>query len=254
MSYFLGILYTSQTYKEALILSTFQLALNEIINSGVPPNPAMSRIIFDYSNYHAIMVLMSGFQFLMFSFLSFKFWTKFKNPSNTGWTFEKISYFYFLFISIIMAAFMLLLVVANTSNTLDPQNGLSLTYEKTSPDKADDLHLTFDNWIESSDTSIPSTIKSEIENRVNFHTNKAFKSFALLILFILFSIKTWKNIIKRSKTINASLRFIHWNLRDKVSLAIGNVSLALTLLLLIMVIANIQGAFAPLTAFLVGFL
>jgi len=73
-------------------LSAFQLALKEIINSGVPPNPAMSRIIFDYSNYHAVMVLMSGFLFLIFSFLSFKFWTKFKNPSSTRWTFEKKSY------------------------------------------------------------------------------------------------------------------------------------------------------------------
>jgi len=44
-----------------------------------------------------------------------------------------------------MALFMVLLVAANTSNTLDPQNGLSLTYEQTSPNVAadsDDLHQT----------------------------------------------------------------------------------------------------------------
>jgi hypothetical protein len=238
-------------------LNTFQLALEEIINSGVPPNPAMSRIIFDYSNYHAVMVLMSGFLFLMFSFLSFKFWTKFKNQSSTRWTFEKKSYLYFLFISIIMALFMLLLVVANTSNTLNPQNGLSLTYDQSSPNIAADsgeLHQTFNNWIESSDSSIPEAIMSEIIKRVTFHTAKAFKCLALLIILMLFTIKTWKKIINRSRTINASLRIMNWNLSDKVSFAIGNASIALSLLLLIMVIANIQGAFAPLTAFLVGFL
>lgn len=156
-----------------------------------------------------------------------------------------------------MALFMLLLVVANTTNTLDPQNGLSLTYEQTRPDvsaDSDALHQTFNRWIESSDSNIPPSIVSEINRRVTFHTSKAYKCLALLTLLMLLSIKTWKKIINRSKTINASLRFIHWNLRDKVSLAIGNVSLALTLLLLIMVVANIQGAFAPLTAFLVGFL
>lgn len=235
-------------------MSTFQLALKEIINSGVPPNPAMSRIIFDYSNYHAVMVMMSGFLLLIFSFLSFKFWTKFKSPSCTRWTFEKKSYLYFLLISITMALFMVLLVAANTSNTLDPQNGLSLTYEQSSPNEADDLHLMFNNWIESSNSSIPQPINSEIENRVNFHTNKALKSFALLIVFMVLSLKTWKKILNRSKTINASLRIINWNLSDKINFAIGNTSIALSLLLLIMVVANIQGAFAPLTAFLVGFL
>lgn len=235
-------------------MSTFQLALKEIINSGVPPNPAMSRIIFDYSNYHAVMVMMSGFLLLIFSFLSFKFWTKFKSPSCTRWTFEKKSYLYFLLISITMALFMVLLVVANTSNTLDPQNGLSLTYEQSSPNETDDLHLMFNNWIESSNSSIPQPINSEIENRVNFHTNKALKSFALLIVFMVLSLKTWKKILNRSKTINASLRIINWNLSDKINFAIGNTSIALSLLLLIMVVANIQGAFAPLTAFLVGFL
>lgn len=234
-----------------------QQSLKEIMESGVSPNPAMSRIIFDYSNYHAIMVMMSGFLLLIFSFLSFKFWTKFKSPSCTRWTFEKKSYLYFLLISITMALFMVLLVVANTSNTLDPQTGLSLTYEQTSPDVSaysEEMHLTFNHWIESSDSSIPQPINSEIENRVNFHTNKALKSFALLIVFMVLSLKTWKKILIRSKTINAPLRIMNWNLSDKINFAIGNTSIALSLLLLIMVIANIQGAFAPLTAFLVGFL
>jgi hypothetical protein len=238
-------------------LYALQQSLKEIMEFGVPPNPAMSRIIFDYSNYHAIMVMMSGFLLLMFSFLSFKCWTKFKTTSSIRWTFEKKSYFYFLIISVIMALFMLLLVVANTSNTLDPQTGLSLTYEQTSPDVSaysDELNLTFNNWIESSDSSIPPTIYSEIENRVNFHTNKALKSFALLIVFMVLSLKIWKKVLNRSKTINSSLRIINWNLCDKINFAIGNASIALSLLLLIMVIANIQGAFAPLTAFLVGFL
>ena len=156
-----------------------------------------------------------------------------------------------------MALFMLLLVVANTTNTLDPQKGLSLTYNQSSLNIAtdsDELHQTFNKWIESSHSSIPPTISSEIENRVNFHTNKALKSLALLIVFIVLSLKTWKKILNRSRTINASLRIMNWNLSDKVSLAIGNASIAFSLLLLIMVVANIQGAFAPLTAFLVGFL
>lgn len=248
---------------EELVLIELQQALKEIIEFGISPSPAMSRIIFDYANYHAIMVMMSGMLFLLFGFLSYAFWVKFKKlpkRSQVKWDFEKKAYFYFLTISILVGAFMLLLVIANITNTLNPLHGLSLAYNNTSTNEAlknalntDDLHQTFGNWVKSSDSSIPTSIMAEINNRVNFHTMKAFKSFALLILFLVLCRNSWKKMIKTASDVKLGIRDSKWGIYDKINFGIGNAGIAASLLMMIVVEANIQGAFAPLTAFLVGF-
>lgn len=257
---------------EDIILIELRQALQEIIKFGVPPSQTMSRIIFDYANYHAIMVLMSGLLFLLFGFLSYKFWIKFKripNISQVKWDFEKKSYFYFLTINIIVGLFMLLLVVANTTNTINPLHGLSLAYNSTLTEEetnkeiinnlntnleSDDLHRTFSNWIKSSEGAIPAPILVEINNRVNFHTAKAFKSFALLIFFVCLSRNRWQKMIKNAKDIKLGFKDHKWGIVDFINFGVGNLAIAISLLLMIIVEANIQGAFAPLTAFLVGFL
>ena len=255
-------------------------ALKEIIELGVPPSPAMSRIIFDYANYHAIMVLMSGLLFLFFCVLSYTFWVKFKKLpkcSQLKWDFEKKSILYFLIISTFVGLFMLLLVVANTTNTINPLRGLSLAYNNTLAGeslnknsvnnldtnfnnepkidvKKDDLYQTFSNWIKSSDGTIPAPIMIEINKRVNFHTSKAFKSLALLILFVSLSINRWRKMIKKVREIKLGVNDSKWGLYDKINFGIGNAGIGISLLLMLVVQANTQGAFAPLTAFLVGFL
>ncbi len=236
-----------------------QHALKEIIEFGAPPSPAMSRIIFDYANYHAIMVMMSGLLFLLFGILSYAFWVKFRKlpkRSQEKWGFEKKSYFYFMVLNLLVGLFMLLLVVANTTNTLNPLHGLSLAYSNSEAQVAlnsDTLHQTFSSWVKSSDGAIPATIMVEIKNRVNFHTAKAFKSFALFIIFILVSINRWKKMIINARDIKSGIRDSKWGIHDTVNFIVGNLSIASALLMVIVVEANIQGAFAPLTAFLVGF-
>lgn len=236
-----------------------QHSLKEIIEFGAPPSPAMSRIIFDYANYHAIMVMISGLLFLLFVFLSYTFWVKFKKMqkrSQEKWEFEKKSYFCFMILNMLVGMFMLLLVIANTTNTLNPLHGLSLAYNNSATEEAlnnDTLHQTFSEWLKSSDGAIPASIMAEINNRVNFHTAKAFKSFALLILFVLLSRNRWKKMIGNARDIKLGIRAPKLGIQDMVNFSIGNLSVAISILMMIVVEANIQGAFAPLTAFLVGF-
>lgn len=246
-------------YMEESILIELSKALKEIIEFGAPPSPAVSRIIFDYANYHAVMVMMSGLLFLVFGILSYTFWVKFKNlpkRSQEKWGFEKKSYFYFMILNLLVGLFMLLLVVANTTNTLNPLHGLSLAYTNSEVEEAlnsGTLHQTFSNWVKSSDGAIPAPIMAEIKNRVNFHTAKAFKSFALLIILVSLSINRWRKMIKNAREVKLGIRDSKWGILDMVNFSIGNIFIASSLLMVIIVEANIQGAFAPLTAFLVGF-
>ena len=155
---------------------------------------------------------------------------------------------------------MLVLVVANTTNTLNPLHGLSLAYNHSLSNGEiykditnDGLHQTFSNWIKSGDSSIPTSIMSEIKNRVRFHTTKALISFALLISFVILSTSKWKKLIQYTRDIKLGIRDSKWGIYNTFNFCVGNAAIALSLLMMILVVANIQGAFAPLTAFLVGF-
>lgn len=253
------------------MLIEFQKALKEIIDLSVQPNATMQRIIFDYSNYHAIMVMLSGMLLILFGGLGFRFWLKLrKSPkqANIKWHFEKKANLYFMSICIFVGLFMLLLVIANTSNTINPLKGLKLAYlntqdisidtENSHVSYSDSMQLTlqqaFSGWIQAGDGVIPTPILNEMEKRVEFHSNKAFKSFILMCAFIGIAINRWKVLLKNAKSIQSGIRPAQWGVVDKFNFIVGNSSIGLALLSMIIVVANIQGAFAPLTAFLVGFL
>lgn len=240
-----------------------QKALEDIIYSGAVPNSAISKIIFDYAKYHAVLVIISGLLFLLFAILSIKFWRKMKSVrmlSQKKWNFESKTYGYFFAISIIMGLFLLLLAVANTTNTLNPLHGLSLAYNLSQSNgeiykevNTDELHLIFSNWIKSGDASIPHAIMTEIRNRVVFHATRALLSSALLIGFVALGISKWKKLIQRSKGIELGVRDLKGRMYNTLEFCIANISIAGTLLMMLVVMANIQGVLAPLTAFLVGF-
>ena len=58
----------------------------------------------------------------------------------------------------------------------------------------------------------------------------------------------WTTLIK------TKVNDIKWRFKEKTYFVFGNVTVVISLLMMVIVVANIQGAFAPLTAFLVGFL
>lgn len=240
-----------------------QKALRNILYSGAVPNPAVSKIIFDYAKYHAVLVIISGLLFLVFATLSLKFWRKMKRVrilSQKKWNFESKTYGYFFAISITMALFLLLLAVANTTNTLNPLHGLSLAYNLSSSNgeiykevNTDELHLIFSSWIKSGDASFPHAIMIEIGKRVEFHATRALLSSALLIGFVAMGISKWKKLIQSSKNINKGTRDLKGRMYYTLEFYVANIAIAGSLLMMLVAMANIQGLLAPLTAFLVGF-
>lgn len=245
-------------------MNELQKALRDIVESGAVPNLAMSRIIFDYAKYHAVLVIISGLLFLLFAFLSLKFWRKMKSVrslSQKKWRFESKAYGYFFAISIIMGLFMLLLAVANMTNTINPLHGLSLAYNLSQSNgeiykevSTDELHLIFSTWIKSGDGNIPQAIMTEIKNRVGFHATRALFSSALLAVFVALSKDRWKKLIQHARDIEIGVSDSKWRVYDTFNFCVANMAIAVSLLMMLVTMANIQGAIAPLTAFLVGFL
>lgn len=229
--------------------------LNELIKSGSQTNSVMNKIINDYARYHTIIVILCGSLVLIFALLSIIFWTRFKRIPKIGkskWKFEKKVYLSFGILSSSFALLLLLIVVANVTNALNPRHGFSLAVVPSVSKgeiQTDELHHEFSQWVKTGNTNIPPIIKNQINEVAKFHTTKAIYSGILLVIFVAVSIILWNMLIKKSKAENSK-----WRLKEIAYFIFGICTVAISLLMLVVVVANIQGALAPLTALLVGLL
>lgn len=150
-----------------------------------------------------------------------------------------------------VALLMTLIAVANASNVLNPLHGFSLfvgQYITLKGANMDKLHQTFKQWINSGNENIPSILQEQINECAKFHTTKAIVCAILLIIFVVLSIIIWTTLIKRTKVNDSK-----WRFKEKAYFVFGIATVVLSLLMLVIVVTNIQGASAPLAAFLVGF-
>lgn len=234
-------------------LNELQQAMNERVESG-SDNPALTAVIHEYANYHAVLVIVGALMVILFSWLSIRFWRTFKQTPRMGrskWSFEKKVYFSFGLLSSILALLMVLIAFANATNTFNPQHGFSLFVDSFGTSKGEphkeELRDAFIEWIRSGNANTPLIFKQPIEERIKFHTTKAMICGVLLIPLVVLSKRIWNTLINRTKAVGPK-----WKGKDYSYFIIGNVTVVFSLLLIIIVAANLQGAFAPLAAFLVG--
>ncbi len=228
---------------------SLQTTLNNLLQSGTQSNPALNSLLSDYIKYHVVFLIVGGLFTLILLTLSILFWTRYKKTPKTAiskWIFEKKTYFSFSLLTTIVGLFMALIVVANTSTVLNPQQGFSgvvgmLGISQTDEQKVQ-LHQSFNIWLQSGSTHIPALIQSKINDRLAWQLPKAIICSALLIIFIVVSVYIWGTLIRQSK-----VREMKRTLKEKMLLFSGVVSVAVCLLLMLMVIGNMQGAFAPLS-------
>ncbi|MBI1280339.1 MAG: hypothetical protein GC179_19610 [Anaerolineaceae bacterium] len=226
-----------------------QATLNNLINSGSGSNPAMNTLINDYTTYHVVFVVAGGLLVIIFVLLSLYFWTHWKRVPKTDkrkWTFEKKLYFAFGALSILVGLMIALITAANATNVVDPRHGFSLLPDSISTPIAntqkDQLYHAFNTWLQSGSDSIPSIIQNKIHERVAFHTTKALVCAVLLVLFVGFGTSIWNRLIKQS-----NLHEAKWRLRENALVFSGIAMVTLSLLMMVIVVANTQAAFGPLT-------
>lgn len=225
-----------------------QRTLSKLIQSGSRSNPAMNILLDDYTRHHAVLVVVGGFLVLIFLLLSFFFWTQFKRTPEEAahkWTFEKKTYFSLGALSIVVGLLMALIVAVNATTVLNPLPGFSALVDSLGTPKAgtqmDKLYQAFNIWLQSGSIHIPSLIQSKIDERLAWQRPKAIVSGVLLVVFVALSTRIWSTLIKKSR-----IRESKWGLKERALLVSGTVTITLSLLLMVIAVANMQGAFAPL--------
>lgn len=228
---------------------SLQTTLNKLIQSGSGSNPALNTLINDYTMYHIVFVIAGGLLVIIFVLLSIFFlwqWKKSPKTDKSKWTFEKKLYFAFVTFSILVGLAMALITAANATNAVNPRHGFSLLPDSlvtpTVGTQKYQLHMAFNMWLQSGSADIPSIIQSKIHERVVFHTAKAIVCTILLVLSVVFSKFIWNVLIKRSR-----MREAKWRLKESALVVSGVATIALSLLLMVIVVANTQAAFGPIT-------
>lgn len=223
-----------------------QTTLTALLQSGTQANPALNELLSDYAKYHMVLVIVGGLFTVAFIAMSVFCWLRYKKaPKIDGrkWTFEKKTFFSFALLATMATMLMALIVVANISNVVDTRRGfagtLSMISAPAGTPKAE-LHQSFNTWLQSGDTQIPTTVQNKINERLAWQLPKAIISTILLAVFATASVRVWSNLIKRSKDQKTSHGKKQYTL-----LALGVLTVIACLPLILMVIGNTQAAVAP---------
>lgn len=232
---------------------TLQAILRDLIQAGSQSNPAMNALINDYAQYHVVFVVAGALLAVIFGLLTLYFGVKWKRAPRTErrkWTFEKKTYFSFAGLSIGMGLMIALIVAANASNVLDPERGFSqvvdsiITPEVGTPPYT--LYQSFNTWLQSDSTAVPPVIQAKLDERTVFHTLKALVCSILLVGFLVLNSNIWRGLISHFRIQGAG-----WRLKEVRLLLCGVSTVAVSLLLMIIVVANTQAAFASKTLTLI---
>jgi hypothetical protein len=219
---------------------------------GWRSNPAMRTLVNDYARAHVIVVVLGGVFVLGFAILSVRLWKNYRalrkaplGPPKSTVTRQRM-YFRAWLLSCAVTMSLGLVVFANASNAINPLPGFSMANTVKTPNSyAVDAALK--DWIRSGEKPMPPLIKQKISKRISWQRPKAIATGFLFVLFAALSVKNWKALLRRT---NAGKSL--WQPQGLRLLAGKITVLPLAFLMLIMFLANTQGALAPVTISLLG--
>ncbi|HEY9628114.1 MAG TPA: hypothetical protein V6C84_12515 [Coleofasciculaceae cyanobacterium] len=225
-----------------------QNTLHNLMQSSSRSNPAYNTLLHDYIKYHAVLVVEGGIFALLLMLLSVYFWRRFKRTRKAetrNWTFEKKVYFCFGLVSTIVTLLMLLIVVVNLGTVLNPREGFAQSIPDLSTLQAGTqkaaLYQAVNDWVQSGSAHMPSVLENKVSDRLSWQRPKAIVCSILLVVFAIFTARLWR------KLINSRASKSMWRLKEKALITMGVIAVPVTLLLMIMALANTQASFAPIT-------
>ena len=222
--------------------------LASLLRAGGGANPALDALIRDYTIFHAALVVVGGLFFLAVVALGVVFWTRFirAGRGEKAPAFERRTYAGFGVLTVIVGLFLALVVAANVSTVVSPRSGFSgslgLLGSPQAGSNTAQLQESVAGWARSGRAEVPRLVAQRIDDRLAWQRPKAIVCTALLAVFLVVSSLVWRTLIRRSRTSRRGQGLARTGL-----MTAGTLSVAVTLLLMLMVMGNTQGSIAPLS-------
>jgi len=219
-----------------------------MVQSGSRVNPAYNTLLSDYTLYHAVLAIEGSIFALLLIVLSGYCWRRFKRPHHAEphtWPFEKKVYFGFGLVSTVVTLGLLLIVVANLSSVLHPQAGFAQSIPDLGTPQAGTykatLYQAVATWAQSGTAAMPAMLQDAVRNRLAWQLPKAIVCSSLFVVFAVLTACVWRNLI------HVHAKATTWGLKEYAGITMGVLVVPLTLLLMLMALANTQASFAPIT-------
>lgn len=222
--------------------------LDDLLRSGTTSNPALNRLLDDYTRFHLVLVAVGSFFMLGFILLTVLSWRGFRratSTSNRRWTFEKRTFLSLGALGGFLAALTAVVIAANVSSVLDPRRGLAGSLGMIGTDRAGTstarVHQSFTMWLQSESSATPSLVQRAIDDRLAWQQPKAVISTVLFVVFVSLCVRIWRALIVKSRLSEPERHL------TTVGLSVARWGLvAASFLLMLMVIGNTQASLAPL--------
>jgi hypothetical protein len=230
--------------------SQLQSTLVEYLNSGWQSNPALRTLVHDYTKYHTVLAIAGGIVLLVSAVLTVRLWMQFKRvPAirTFKWPFEKKVYFTAGSVLTMFSLLFVLVWAANLSTSLKPLPGFTSLASSTTVPSDSATGKALIQWVQSGSSIFPPTLKEKAQDRIDWQRSKAIICGLLLVVVIVINARVWSSVIQKSK-----VSTLPWSLKDRTLMLVGGATFLGCLLLVIMVVANAQGAIAPIAISLFG--
>jgi hypothetical protein len=227
-----------------LRMTELQTTLNHLVQSRPDSNPAFDALMHDYAEYHAVLVVFGGLVTFGLVLLSLFSWRRLRRARRS--TFERSTFRAFAVSSAAVGLCLALIVLANLGDALDPRHGLSTAIPALGAPlpgtERRQVQQATNAWLRSGKTEVPPLLQDKIDERLSWQRPKAIVSSLLLIAFVVICARIWSRLIARARE-----RGRRRSLKDRAAIAAGCITVACTLVLMVVAVANTQAAFAPMT-------
>lgn len=208
-----------------------QTTLDGILRSGTESNPALNALLADYVRYHVVFIVVGGLFLVGFVILTVVALRGFRASDKA--TAQRRTYLGFVIVSLLIALMLALLIAANLSSVLDPRQGFAGAIGLLSAPRPQTVQLqqAFITWLESGSAQVPAIVQAAVDDRLAWQGPRAIICTILLVAFVVLCAVSWRAFLRNPRA---------------GSLVAGLLTAFVSLLLMLMVIGNTQGALAPL--------
>ncbi|MGB8860624.1 MAG: hypothetical protein WCC60_15300 [Ilumatobacteraceae bacterium] len=216
-------------------------------STGWRSNPAMRALVGDYTRSHWVLVIVGGAFVVALAVLAVMCWRRFRRAprATTGTASTERRVYGTVAATLTLAGLAMgLIVAANLSTAAEPIPGFLQASAHPTPNSraVDDAVI---DWVQSGATSVPTIVETKVDDRVAWQLPKAIVCGLLLIAFTGLAVRLGRSLIRRSR---AGEPVVHRRRQLGVQLA----TTCAALLMMVMFVANLQGALAPLTITVLG--
>jgi uncharacterized membrane protein YidH (DUF202 family) len=192
-------------------------------------SPAFDQLLTADRNFHiSFLIVGCPFTLLLLLFSAYS-WVRFKRARHRP--FERRSYFTFGAASLAIGLVMAVVSWGNVTSVVNPRQTLAGT--TFSP--------VGQMWLRSGRAQVSPLLQQAIDERLAWQRPKAIICSVLLVAFVTLAVFVWRTLIRQSRA-GEPFRKIS----RRLMLGAGVLSAVSCLLLMLMVIGNTEGSFAPL--------